>query len=55
MTRSVKDGGRLCQCGHMKCQHEEGEGFCIECDLSDDVPLEHQCQQYTDRVSEVAA
>lgn len=53
MTWSVNDGGRLCRCGHMKCLHEEGEGFCIECDMADVRP-EHPCQIYADR-AEVAA
>lgn len=53
MTWSVKDGGRLCRCGHMKCQHEDGEGFCIECDISDEPPP-YYCKEYTDR-AEVAA
>lgn len=30
-TFSVKDGGLLCSCGHMKCQHESGTGACDKC------------------------
>lgn len=46
MTWSVKDGGRLCKCGHMKCEHENGSGECWEC------TNEENCRKYADRAPE---
>lgn len=51
MTCSVKDGGRLCTCGHMKCQHEDGDGYCIECVESD----HDDCAEFVDRAPETVA
>ena len=35
LTWSVKDGGKLCTCGCLKCSHEDGVGMCIECDMAE--------------------
>lgn len=54
MTWSVKDGGRLCDCGHLKCSHEEGKGFCFECEISDRLRPDI-CAAYSDRAPETVA
>lgn len=53
MTWSVTDGGRLCTCGHMKCQHEAGKGYCAECEEVPNYKFQ-PCKQFVDRVPEAA-
>jgi hypothetical protein len=56
LTWSVSNGGRLCRCGHMKCLHEDGESFCIECEMSDDDLMPKQrCKEFRDRTESAAA
>lgn len=46
MTWSVSNGGRLCVCGHMKCQHTAGENRCACCLNA------NACQKFRDRAPE---
>lgn len=52
MTWSVKDGGRLCECGHMKCEHEEGNKDCRKC--SNPFLAVQYCETFRDRATETA-
>lgn len=51
LTWSVANGGALCTCGHLKCSHEEGKGYCLECDIADE-RLPSYCKQFKDRAEE---
>ena len=46
LTWSVKDGGKLCTCGCLKCSHEDGVGMCIECDMAEPP---RKCSEFKDR------
>lgn len=53
LTWSVKDGGKLCTCGHLKCSHEDGAGFCMECEMDDKIQIANQCLKFVDRAEVV--
>lgn len=48
---SCSHGGRLCRCGHIKAMHEDGIGYCIECDGEGVAPC---CKIFADRAPETA-
>lgn len=48
---SCSNGGRLCVCGHIKSDHDEG-GWCLSCDVRD--PPSPYCQNFQDRAPETA-
>ena len=48
LTWSCKDGGALCECGCMRCVHEDGEGVCAEC-------VGKACLEFKDRAEDDGA
>jgi hypothetical protein len=58
-TWSVKDGGRLCECGHMKCEHADGGKYCSKClywsALTGRKGGFKGCGQFRDRAEKAAA
>ena len=55
-TYSVSNGGSLCQCGHLRCQHENGTGNCGQCcgyDLTENPWKRFEnCTEFKDRAED---